>query len=181
MRAIVTPPVLPPEALAELKQWLGVTTQRDDAPLTALLRAALDMCASFTGVMPIACTCEEVLPARSGWQALSSGPVLAITGAETLDAGGVRATLAPEDYAFEIEADGGGRIRLLGSTSGDRIAVRFIAGLAADWAHLPDAMRHGVVRMAAHQHRERETSGALAAPPASVAALWRPWRLVRLT
>ena len=35
-RTIVTPPVLSPTALAELKQWLGITTNQDDAPLTAI-------------------------------------------------------------------------------------------------------------------------------------------------
>jgi hypothetical protein len=43
-RVIVTPPVLPPAALAELKDWLGITISADDAGLTSLLGAALDVC-----------------------------------------------------------------------------------------------------------------------------------------
>ena len=54
------------------------------------------------------------------------------------------------------------------------------AGLAADWAGLPDGLRHGVIRLAAHHYRERDAASAAASPPAAVAALWRPWRAMRL-
>lgn len=180
MRAIVTPPVLPPEALAELKLWLGITTPRDDAPLLALLHAAIDMCAAFTGVLPLSCTAEETLPGKACWQVLATRPVTAMTAAERIDAAGGRTALAPEDHAFELDADGSGRFRLLSPVTGDRIAVRFVAGISATWAQLPEALRQGIIRLAAHQHREREGNGAGPIPPASVAALWRPWRQVRI-
>ena len=38
----------------------------------------------------------------------------------------------------------------------------------------------GVLRLAAHQHRERESEGAAPLPTAAVAALWRPWRRLRM-
>lgn len=179
-RHIVTPAVLPPAALAELKQWLGITTPHDDAPLAALLRTALDLCEGFTGLLPLQAPCEEVLPARSGWQRLSARPVQAITGVEALAPDSSRTPLNPADYALDLDADGGGCIRLTNPGNTARIAVQFIAGMAASWADLPEALRHGLIRLAAHQHRERESSGAQAAPPASVAALWRPWRRLRL-
>ena len=97
-RVILTPAALPGAALAELKQWLGITTTGDDTPLLSLLTTALEVCEGFTGQMPLETECEEVLPARAGW----------------------------------------------------------------------------------HQHRERESEGAAPLPPASVAALWRPWRRMHL-
>ena len=45
---------------------------------------------------------------------------------------------------------------------------------------LNGALRHGIIRLAAHQHRERETSGPGPLPPAAIAALWRPWRRMRM-
>lgn len=184
MRTVITPPVPAPAALAELKQWLGITTAHDDAPLAALLAAALEICEGFTGVTPLACEYEEMLPARGGralggWQAIATRPLLAITGVASVALDGTRAALPPEAYAMEIEADGTGRVRLMTTGSG-RIAVRFTAGLAETWGELPDALRQGVLRLAAHQHREREASGAAPLPPASVAALWRPFRRMRL-
>ena len=180
-RAIVTPPPLSPAALAELKQWLGISTAQDDAPLTALLRAGLDICEAFTGAMPIEALCEEVLPLTGEWQALSTRPVQAIVDVQGIAASGTRTSLAVNDYAVELDADGSGRVQITLPGDATRLAVRFTAGLAPSWEALPEALRHGVLRLAAHQHRERETSGAGPLPPAAVAALWQPWRRMRLT
>lgn len=178
-RVIVTPAALPPAALAELKQWLGISVSADDAPLAALLATALEACESFTGAMPLEQACEEVQPASGIWHTLATRPVTAITAVEQIGGFGQREAVPAEDYAIELEPDGTGRVRLLAPRRG-RVAVRFSAGLAADWEALPEALRHGIVRLAAHQHREREGSGAAPLPPGSVAALWRPWRRVRL-
>lgn len=179
-RVILTPAALPSSALAELKQWLGISTARDDMPLSALLASALDIFEAFTGQMPFAAQCEEVLPARAGWNTLSTRPVQAITALEGISAEGTRFALPNGSYEIDLGADGSGRVRLPRAESASRVAVRFTAGLAADWDSLPDAMRHGMIRLAAHQHREREGNGASPLPPASVCALWRPWRRMRL-
>lgn len=179
-RAIITPAALSPGALAELKDWLGITTAGDDAQLTALLRAALELCEDFTAAMPLQQICEEILPVTSGWQVLTARPVQAITAVDGIPAEGARFALPIANYAIELDADGGGRVRVTNPGIAGRIAVRFSAGLSPDWASLPEALRHGVLRFAAFQHRQREGDAALALPPAAVAALWRPWRRLRL-
>ncbi|SLJ94319.1 head-tail connector protein [Novosphingobium mathurense] len=179
-RVILTPATLPSSALAEVKQWLGITTAQDDAALQALLETALDQFEAFTGQRPLESECEETLDAAAGWMSLATRPVQAITSLETLAADGSRMALATERYDIDLDADGTGRIRLLANKPDARIAVRFTAGLSAAWDDLPQSLRHGVIRLAAHQHRERETEGAAQLPPASVAALWRPWRSLRL-
>lgn len=179
-RVIITPPVLAGAALAELKDWLAITTPREDAALTQLLRAALEMCEAFTGHMPLAATCEEVLSASGGWQTLATRPVQAITGVEGIPAEGARFALAAADYAIELAADGGALVRVLRQGSAGRVAVRFTAGMAEDWGDLPDGIRHGALRLAAHHYRQRDAGGGPPVPPAAVAALWRPWRLMRI-
>jgi len=180
-RVIVTPAAPGAPALAELKDWLGITTAQDDAQLTALLRAALELCEQFTGLMPLQQACEEVLPASGEWQVLNTRPVQAITAIDGLPADGARFALPVAGYAIDLDADGGGLVRVSNPGSAGRLAVRFTAGLAADWASLPDGLRHGVLRMAAFQYRAREDESLAAAmPPAAVAALWRPWRRMRL-
>ena len=62
MRVIVNPVVLPPDALSELKDWLGINSTLNDGELASLLATATDICADFIGLMPIACGCEEMLP-----------------------------------------------------------------------------------------------------------------------
>lgn len=178
-RVILSPAVLPGAALAELKQWLGITLAGDDASLSALLAAALDICEGFTGQMPLEAECEELLPACAGWHALATRPVQAIGAIEGIGPDGIRFAIDPASYEIELEADGTGRVRLPSFAEEARVAVRFTAGLAADWEALPASLRHGLTRLAAHQHRQRENDGA--APPAAVVALWRPWRRMRLT
>lgn len=179
-RHILTPPVVPPSALAEIKQWLGITTAHDDEPLAALIATSLDICEGFTGQMPLAASCEEMLPACSGWQALATRPVQAIDGLSGITADGTLTALAPGEYETDLGADGTGRVRLLQPAMSGRLVVSFTAGLAPEWGDLPELLRHGMIRLAAHQHRQRESAGGSTLPPASVAALWRPWRRLRI-
>lgn len=186
-RTIVTAAPLAPAALAELKDWLGIAvpTTGEDAGLTALLRAALDSCEAFTGTLPLQAGCEELVDGAagwpgSGWLVLSSRPVQAITAVQAAPAGAPRTDLPAAAYAIDLGAEGTGRVRLLAPVTTARCAVRYTAGLAPDWASLPDGLRHGIVRLAAHHYRLRDTPGEGPQPPAAVAALWRPWRTLRL-
>ncbi|ABC64894.1 head-tail connector protein [Erythrobacter litoralis] len=178
-RAILAPPVLGGAPLDELKHWLAITRSDEDASLEALIRSALETCEAFTGSLPIAASVEEIHPARRDWQGLYTCPVQAITQTEGIPAEGARIAFAPGDYEIEIDADGRGLFRLLKPSAAGRIAVRFSAGLAPDWESLPDGLRHGILRLAAHNFRTRESADG-PNPPAAVAALWRPWRRLRV-
>lgn len=177
-RTLITPPSLG-GALAELKHWLAITSTQDDAALEALLRAALETCEGFTGTTPLAVTVEEVHAATCEWQGLHANPVHAILAAETIDTAGNRTALPAADYEIDITGDSRGLLRLRHAGPIRRVAVRLVAGLVPEWEALPDGLRHGVLRLAAHNHRARETDEG-PNPPAAVAALWRPWRRMRL-
>jgi uncharacterized phiE125 gp8 family phage protein len=179
-RAILTPVEPTPAALADLKAWLGIAATRDDAQLADLLRTALETCEAFTGVVPLSVSCEEVLQVRAGWQQLSARPVQSITQLALLDISGARTPLAPNAYDLDLGADGVGSVRLNAPCPRGRLVVTFTAGLAPDWGSLPEGLYHGVMRLAAYQYRERDAATDGPVPPASVAALWRPWRLLRL-
>jgi uncharacterized phiE125 gp8 family phage protein len=179
-RAIIVPPVLAPAALDELKEWLAITNPNDDATLTDLLKAALETCEAFTGLMPLEATCEEVLPADTCWRGLQTMPVQSVIGVEGIPAEGARFALTPEDYAIDLDADGGAHVRIANQGAAGRVAVQFVAGLAADWDSLPDGLRHGVVRLAADAYRRRDSDGAGPQPPIAIVALWRPWRRMRV-
>ncbi len=178
-RTIVAPAELPAAALDELKQWLGVRSSTDDAALTGLLRSALNTCEAFTGSVPVTCLCEEIVPAAADWCTLTARPVVTISGVEGIPTDGARFALSPDAYEIDIDAEGTGRVRVIAQGSAGRVAVRFSAGLAPAWELLPESLRQGAIRLAAAGWRERD-SGADAGPPAAVAALWRPWRRVRL-
>lgn len=185
-RVVIAPTPLPASAIAELKEWLGINSTREDALLTTLLGSALELCESYTGTRPIQALCEKVWPVRpmtgtDGWQALSTRPVETISSMEAIGAGGERIFLPTDAYAVDLGADGAGRFRVIDAAGASRVAVRFTAGLATRWENLPAALRQGVIRMSAHHHRSRDDDAAGLAPPAAVAALWHPWRRMRLT
>lgn len=110
---------------------------------------------------------------------LSTAPVRAITELTAVGLDGERTNLDLASYLFDISADGCGKVSLLSAPAASRIAVRFTAGLSSDWSSLPDGIRHGVIRFAAYQYRERNEGGADRSPPAAIAALWHPWRVMR--
>ena len=179
-RAIIAPTALADAALAELKHWLAITTTRDDEVLVSLLHAALDTCEAFTGAMPLETGCEEVMRSNRDWQRIATSPVVAITGVEALATDGSRVALPVDGYLIDITAEGCGRVRLTRALTESRIVVRFDAGLAPDWAGLPEGLRHGIIRLAAYQYRGRDGNASEQMPPASVAALWQPWRRMRM-
>lgn len=179
-RAILVPAELAGTALAELKDWLAISTPRDDEALVAQLAAALDMCEAFTRQMPLEAVCEEVLAGSSAWSELATRPVQSITQVDSIGTDGSRIPLAGDAYDTELDANGSARVRLIGGTAARRIAVRFTAGVAPDWETLPAGLKQGVLRLAAHHFAGRQDQRADAAPPAAVSALWHPWRRMRL-
>ena len=178
-RAIITPAPITADALDELKHWLVIAGTQEDPGLTALLRAALDLCEAFTGTAPLELEAEEILPATAGWQPLATRPVGTIVSAQTIASDGTRQPIASSGIAFDIDAGGVARVNLSDPQDARRMAIRFTAGLAPDWTSLPAAMRHGIVRMAAHNYRERDRTPD-PTPPAAIAAMWQPWRRMRL-
>ena len=170
---------LAPAALAEVKAHLHITLAEHDAMLVSELRNAMALCEQFIGQSLLQRPHREILPVSRNWQLLGTGPVVAIGDVSGITADGNRVALAADAYEMDIAADGSGRVRVIRPGSSSRIVVQFIAGLAAHWADLPEPLRQGIIRLAAHVHLARDSAGE-AAPPASVGALWRPWRIVRL-
>ena len=168
-----------PVPLAELKAYLRIAVSDEDALLAALARGAADMCEAFTGRALVEREVAEVLAAATAWTRLDAAPVRAILGVDALAQDGTPTALGAPDYAVDIDAAGDGWVRLLGAIEEKRIRVSYRAGMAADSNGLPEALRHGIVRLAAHLYTHRDRPEG-AGPPAAVTALWRPWRRLRL-
>ena len=177
MRTILAGGDLSP-ALAELKHWLGITRTADDVQLTALIGAGVEACEAFTGVTPLASTIEETRDASHEWTRLATMPIARVVSVETLDSEGVRTVLGEDEYELHLSGDGAGQLRLRRGPFVSRVVLTLEAGLAPDWASLPDGLRHGILRFAAFLHREGEQGAS--EPPAAIAALWRPWRRLRI-
>jgi uncharacterized phiE125 gp8 family phage protein len=172
------PANLPAEVLAETRVFLRVDLPDEDALVTRLGASALSLCEQFTRQMLIARDFEETLAASAAWQRLAAGPVRSIAAVEALAVDGTATALASDAYAIDIDANGDGWVRLLQPGEG-RIRVSYAAGMAADWSDVPEALRQGIIRLAAHFYAHRDAAEE-AGPPAVVTALWRPWRRMRL-
>jgi uncharacterized phiE125 gp8 family phage protein len=159
------------------KLHLRIAGAAEDALLESQIATALALCEAFTGQALIARSWSEMLPAHGAWQRLAASPVTAIDLVEGLSASGTGFALPTEAYAIDIDAAGEGWVRGSAGIAAGRLRIGYSAGLAPDWASLAAPLAQGVVLLAGHLFEARASGGA---PPAAVAALWQPWRRVRL-
>lgn len=160
--------------LDALKDYLRISATDEDELLTDLIRAATDVAERFIGQLLIERDVEERLAPSPDWRALAVRPVTSITAVAGVPSSGAEFALGVDAYAVDIDGNGDGWLRVRDAGEAARIHVTYRAGIAADADGVPDSIRLGIVRLAADYHALRE--GADARPPASVAALWRPWR-----
>lgn len=159
-------------AVAELaalaRAHLRVAGAGEDELLLRLARTALALGEEFTGGAWVVQAQEEVVAASGAWVPLSAEPVAAITGVSGLSV---------DAYAVDIDQSGCGWVRVSAAAGVARAMVRYEAGLAPTFELVPAPLVQGAVLLAAHLFEDR--AGAKV-PPAAVAALWRPYRRIRL-
>lgn len=139
----------------------------EDALLARLAESAILVGEAFTGCLFVAREVEERVAAGE-WRALDALPVRAISA--VIDAAGV--ALAAGAFAVDIDSEARGWVRAA-------VAARahYAAGLAESWETLPAPLAQGVALLMGHLFEDR---GGAVQPPVAVAALWRPWRRMRL-
>jgi uncharacterized phiE125 gp8 family phage protein len=173
--------VLPPEAAGAAKAYLRIERADEDDLVAGLAAAAAELCEGFTGRALLTRGFVETMPASRAWRRLGRTPVRAITQVEVLAQDGTAQMLASAGYGIDVDAEGDGWVRLTDPGETRRIRVGYQAGLAGAWPELPAALRQGVLRLAAHFYTHRAAEGPRSIePPAAVAALWRPFRRLRL-
>ena len=165
--------------LDEAKAYLRLEQDDEDASLAAIMLAAIGHAERFTGQVLVQRGVREIRGVTSSWQRLSAAPVVAFTSVTGIPAEGATFVVPVTGYSTEIDSHGEGHFRITQRGSAGRVEIAYQAGLAADWAALPESMRLGILRLAGHLHAHRDGRDDTG-PPAAVAALLRPWRRVRL-
>lgn len=177
MTVTSVPPGVIAAVVGEVRAFLRLEAGEDDL-LARVAVSAVSVAEAFTGTLLVRRAVEDVFPASgSQWQLLEALPVSAIAGVTGLPVGGAPFVLAADAYAIDVDADARGWVRVISPESASRVAVSYTAGLAVDWDGVPGPLAQGVVMLAAHLFNDREAG---ASPPAAVAALWRPYRRMRL-
>lgn len=163
-----------PVTIDEVRAWMRMGAGQDDAVIAALIRAASNLCEAFVGQMLILREVSEEMPVTSGWMRLAKRPVTAIVSVTGLSADGPDFPMNMAMVAQDIARDGTAQIRIEQPGSAGRVRVVYRAGMAEGPNGVPESLRQGIVRLAAHLHAARD--GADGEPPAIISALWQPWR-----
>lgn len=167
--------------LDETKAYLRLETSGEDALVMRLVESAVALAESYLGIVLVRRTVVETLaPDDTGrWRRLGRAPVAAILEVARIDdgsgsggGGGGATALAAGAFAVDIDARGEGWVRATG-----QLRVTYHAGLAEGPGEVPAPIAQGVTRLAAHLYARRDD---MSGPPAAVAALWRPYRRIRL-
>ena len=166
--------------LDEAKAYLRLENADEDAPLGAIILAAIAHAEAFTRQVLIRRDGRQTITASGAWTRLAATPIFAIGAVTGLPADGASFVLPLENYAADIDNDGDGYVRVTQPGAAGRVEIAFTAGIAASWAELPEALRLGILRLVGHLHLHRD-AGDDAGPPAAVAALLRPWRRMTLS
>ncbi|WP_425229238.1 head-tail connector protein [Sphingomonas sp.] len=172
---------VPVSVLADLagaaRGYLRVGESVEAGLLARLAETAVTTAEAFCGTVIVQRQAEDVLAVSAAWQRLATAPVTAIMGVTALPAGAAPLVLPVDAYAVDIDAGGDGWVRVTAAGGAAQLAVSYMAGRATSLAAVPAALAQGMVLLVAHlfEHRDGDVL-----PPAAVAALWRPFRVMRL-
>lgn len=171
-----------PVSLAEARAYLRLDLSTDDAEVAALVRVATQLCEAFIGQVLLASQWRDRWPLPlASTPRVSAGPVRGIAAVAWRTGAEARLPLAADDWQADLDDGGGATIRVLTPPAAGAVwlEVDYGAGLAADWNGLPEPLRLGILRLVAHLHAHRDAPDDNG-PPLAVAALWRPYRRLRL-
>ena len=166
--------------LDEAKAYLRLELDEDDAPLGAIILAAIAHAERYTGLILIRRGVKEVITASSQWRRLGALPVAGVTSVTGIPAEGATFVLPAANYGVDIDNDGECYIRVTMAGSAGRVEIAYLAGLSPDWASLPESLRLGILRLVGHLYTHRDASDD-PGPPMAVVALLRPWRRMKLS
>jgi hypothetical protein len=124
------------------------------------------LCEQFIGQIILRREFTEAIDPCGRWERLAHTPVVEIT----------RTNRSADQLATDIDSSGDGWVRPTSEKRGEPLSVTYIAGMADSLEDVPAPLVEGMKRLAAW-----EASGETGEPPAAVAAMWRPYRRLRLS
>lgn len=184
---LIQPPADEPVSTAELRDYLRLAADADEALLSEMVKAARGICENFTGCCFIAqgyALFADAFP-QSGEIRLPRHPLRSL---DFVKAHAPDGTAAEEDLS-KYETDyAGGRIALKAGAVPPQTAKRhggieigFTAGYGTAAEDVPSGLRQAVLRVAADLYEKR---GDMQSPPGSVilrsgaAGLLQPFRVM---
>jgi uncharacterized phiE125 gp8 family phage protein len=165
--------------MSEAQAYVRIETGEEEALLAGLIRTASAICEAFIDQVVVARDFAINVPASGAWERLPITPVRVIAGVISLDAAGGETVLGPGSYSVDIDFAGAGWVRLTERSDASCVQATGRAGMAEAENGVPEPIRQGVLRLVGHLFTARDGEGG--EPPASVTALWRPYRRLKLS
>jgi len=156
-------------SLSELQAYARAETGEEEAVLAGLLRVASETCETFLNQALLLRSFEQDITAGEGWTLLGVQPVRSVS---SIFVRGSDEVLPKGEYQVDIDHDGKAFIK--GLRAGTVFTVRGTAGLGDQSNAIPEPIRQGILRLAAHLFTNRDSNNGML--PAVVTALWRPFR-----
>lgn len=171
-----------PVSLEDMRAWLRLSGEAEDLLLIRLIAVAAQICEAFIGqwVMVRGAAWRGVFAEYSRTLVVPGRPVVAVDGVALVADGEADLDLPPHEFHIVTDRDGGVQLRVDGRYGRRAARVDYRAGMAADPAEVPEGLRHGMIRMVQHLYETRDVPSLGGMPPASVVALWQPWRRMTL-
>ena len=181
------PPVIEPLTLDEVKNFLRVDQDNDDALITALITAARLFCEGYTGRSLITRSYGLLL---DDWPALRVielpyPPLQSVASVKIYAADNSFVMLDPVNYYVDTS---GGRIVLTDSAVrplpgriANGIEIQYTAGYGATANDVPALLRQGMLQLIAHLYECRGDSPDQALRASGAAAIFQPYRLMGLS
>jgi uncharacterized phiE125 gp8 family phage protein len=204
---VVTAPADTPVSLAEVKAYLRVDTDTEDALVTAMINGAIGTAEFYLGRSLITQTLRLTLVRWPAWSAeaigadcpwsggprvveLAQPPVQSITSVTVYDEDDQGTTVDPSVYRLANGSNDRGRLVLRqgqswpsGGRATDAIEIDYVAGYGDNGSDVPEPIRQGLLALIAFwfEHREGEAwTNVLPSLPIGAVSFLRAFRLMRL-
>jgi uncharacterized phiE125 gp8 family phage protein len=150
MQAIFDAP--PAALLDELKAWLRIEDNNEDALLFQILRSSTEMIEKYIGKILLARDVIQIGTPKDAVFPLFTRPFLSLTSVDKLSENGVF-----DQISGQIKFDwNGDAVIVITEGAPGRVRVRYRAGMGDGWNDIPEALRIAVIRLAAHFHGNRD-------------------------
>lgn len=187
----LTAPAVEPLGLAETKLHLRLDGDDEDALVLALIKAARECAEAETRRALIRRDFRlwlDAWPAGRRAVELPLPPLAAISEVTLYDAEGVASPFGAGAWLADIVGEPGRLVLRAGTPppvperEANGIAVRFTAGYGPAAGDVPEALRRGMALLVGHlfESREAGAAGTVEQLPFGVAALWAPFRRLKL-